>query len=106
MEEEYLTLAEIKEQLEKEQKERGELLSEQKLTLEHAKKFSKLSAKKAKNLAKELSKLDNITILNAVKIADLMPTHPDDLQAMFAKERVTITKEELEKVLEIVRKYV
>lgn len=102
---EYLTLAEIKEQLEKEQKERGELLSEQKLALEHAKKFTKLKAKDARKLVEELKKLEKVSELAAVKITDVLPTHNDDLQALFSKERSTLTGEEMEKILEIVRKY-
>jgi len=104
-EDEYLTLAEVKEELKKEQKEREELLSEQKLTLEHAKKFSKLTAKNARKLVNELKKLENMTEINAIKIADLMPDHQDDLQALFSKERVALSKEDMEKILEIVRKY-
>jgi DNA-directed RNA polymerase subunit F len=105
MDEEYLTLAEIKEHLEKEQKERGELLSEQKIALEHALKFSQLTAKKSRKLAKDLEKVENVSEIMAVKITDLMPTHIDDIQALFAKERLALSKEEMEKILEIVRKY-
>ncbi len=42
---------------------------------------------------------------NAVKIVDLMPTHMDDVRAIFAKERFALSKEDAEKVLEIVGKY-
>jgi DNA-directed RNA polymerase subunit F len=105
MEEKYLTLSEIKEQLEKEQKEREELLAEQKLALEHAKKFSKLSPSKAAKLVKQLTALEKVSEPLAVKIADLMPTHNDDLQALFAKERTSLTKEELDQILDIVRKF-
>ena len=105
MTEKYLTLSELKEHLEKEQKEREELLNEQKLALEHAKKFSKLKVKDARKLVEELETMKNITDIMAIKITDILPTHIDDMQALFAKERTILTNEEMEKVLEIVRKY-
>ena len=105
MEERHLTLAEIKEELEKAQKERGALLNEQTLALEHAKKFTKLTAKRSRELVKDLMELEKVSEPLAIKITDLMPRHNDDLQALFSKERMTLVKEEMEKILETVRKY-
>lgn len=105
MEEKYLTLSEIKEELEKEQKEREELLPEQKLALEHAKKFSKLTPAKAAKLVKQLMANEKVNESLAVKIADLMPDHNDDLQALFAKERTSLTKEEMDQILDTVKKF-
>src|SRR5437667_169023 len=42
---------------------------------------------------------------NAMKIVDLLPTHLDDVRAIFAKERFALSKEDADKVLEIVGKY-
>jgi len=54
---------------------------------------------------KELMEVPMMSPFNAVKIADLMPTHMDDVRAIFAKERFALSKEDAEKVLEIVGKY-
>lgn len=105
MEEKYLTLSEIKAELESEQKEREELLAEQKLALEHAKKFSRLSPANAAKLVKKLMANEKVNESLAVKIADLMPNHNDDLQALFAKERTSLTKEEMDQILDVVRKF-
>ncbi len=105
MDEKYLTLAEIREELENEQKQRDELLAEQKLALEHAKKFSKLSEANAAKLVKKLMENEKVNEPLAVKIVDLMPSHNDDLQALFAKERTSLTKEEMDQILETVRKF-
>jgi len=43
--------------------------------------------------------------VNAMKIADLIPTHADDVRAIFAKERFALSKEDMDHVLEIVREY-
>ncbi len=101
---EYITLAEAREILKKAAKKR-QLTHEQEIALQHLDQFTKLDAKKARNLVKELSEIEFISDVNAVKIADLLPTHPDDVRAIFAKERFTLGEDEIEKILETVRKY-
>lgn len=97
-------LAEVKEILLTRQEEQ-ELTAEQKLALEHCQKFSRLEAKKAKKLVKELGGLEFLTEQNVVKIADIMPTHADDVRVIFAKERANLEKKDIEKILSIVEKY-
>lgn len=104
-EEEYLSLAEVKKILEKERDHREELMPEQKLALSHADAFTKLSPTKAKQMVSELMKMDQMSEQNAFKIADVMPEHADEVRAIFSKERFTLTKEETEAVLKLVRKY-
>jgi DNA-directed RNA polymerase subunit F len=100
------SLAEVKNILKKIEKERGEMLYEQKIALEHANKFSKIPEKKAKDLLKELSELEFIKEIQAYKIADLIPTTEDDVKTIFAKERTTLGENEIKKILEIVGKYI
>lgn len=103
--EEYLSLADVKELLEKEKDNREELMPEQKLALSHADAFAKLSRTKVKKLVAELVKMDQMSEPNAYKIADLMPEEPEEVRAIFSKERFTLTKEETDQVLKLVRKY-
>jgi DNA-directed RNA polymerase subunit F len=103
--EEYLTVSEVKALLKKEQKERGELSQEQSLALQHAETFSRLSVKKARELVKELQEIEHVNEMYAVKITDLLPTEPEDVRAIFARERFTLSKEETERILETVAKY-
>ena len=103
--EEYLSLADVKELLEKEKDNREELMPEQKLALSHAESFAKLSKTKVKKLVAELVKMDQMSESNAYKIADLMPEEPEEVRAIFSKERFTLTKEETDQVLKLVRKY-
>jgi DNA-directed RNA polymerase subunit F len=100
-----VSLAEVKNILKKMSKERKELLYEQRISLEHAQKFAKLSMKKTGDLIKKLEGLDFLEQTHAYKIADLLPTTEDDVKAIFAKERVTLDGEKIKQVLEIVRKY-
>ncbi len=101
---EYLTVGEVKRLLEKEKKKR-ELSPEQKIALEHAKLFTKLDYKKNKKLRNELEKHELVSNANAARIADILPTHPDDVKIMFAKERFTLESKDIEQILKTVRKY-
>jgi DNA-directed RNA polymerase subunit F len=100
----YVSLSEVKNLLEKEEKKR-ELTYEQKLALEHAKHFSKLGITKAKNMVEELVKLERITEPFAFKIVDILPMHPEEVRAIFAKERFTLEDDEVKKIIKIVEKY-
>jgi DNA-directed RNA polymerase subunit F len=99
----YVSLAEVKNLLEKEGKKR-ELTYEQKLALEHAKHFSKIGVTKAKMMVEELCKLERITEPFANKIVDILPMHPEEVRAIFAKERFTLEEDEIKKILKIVEK--
>jgi len=105
MEESYVSLTELKGILEKEKGVRGELNPEQQYSLSHGSLFARVSADKVLLIVKELTEIPMMSPFNAVKIVDLMPTHLDDVRAIFAKERFSLSKEDAEKVLEIVGKY-
>ena len=105
MEEAHVSLAELKVILEKEKGARGELTPEQQYTLSHASLFARISVDKVAPMVKELMEIPMMPPFNAVKIVDCMPTHLDDVRAIFAKERFSLSKEDAEKVLEIVGKY-
>jgi DNA-directed RNA polymerase subunit F len=100
-----ISLAEVKNILKKISKERKELLYEQKIALEHAEKFARLSAKQTKDLISDLMKLDHVEELQAYKIADILPNTEDDIKAIFAKERYTPNDKEIKGILEIVKKH-
>lgn len=101
------TLAEVREWLEEAERNRGELTYEQKLALEHARAFAiKVTGAKSRELVGRLSKAsDKITEAHAVKLADLLPTHADDVRVIFAKERFQLEKDEMDKILETVQSY-
>jgi len=99
---EYVSLAEVKELLEAEQEKR-ELTYEQTLGLQHAQLFAGTTGKKAKKIIKELAKFEFISPMNAVKIADMLPEHPDDVRALFAKERFTLEQGDVDEIIKIVQ---
>jgi len=102
-----VTLAEVKEWLEEAERIRGELSYEQKLALDHARSFAlKLTGTQSRELVGRLRKAsDKLSEAHAVKIADLLPTHPDDVRVVLAKERFQLEKDEMDKILEAVQAY-
>ncbi len=103
MEDRLVTISEVLDLLNDEKEER-ELSYEQRMAQSHAETFAKLPVKKEKKLIKELVKFERIDLAHAIKIADILPDHPDDLRAIFAKDRFDLEPEEIEQVLEIIAK--
>jgi DNA-directed RNA polymerase subunit F len=101
--EKVVSLEEVKNLLTKEEKKR-ELSYEKRLALDHAKTFSTINITKTKKLVQELTKLERVSEPIAYKIAELLPTHPDDVRAIFAKERFNLEEKETNKIIELVTK--
>lgn len=102
-----VTLSEVKDLLVKEQVSRQELSYEQKLALDHADHFVKLTPEKSRELVARLVAVGGrMTEYYAYRFADLLPTHGDDVKAVFARERSSPDEAEIEKVLAIVRDYI
>jgi DNA-directed RNA polymerase subunit F len=105
MAERLITLSEVKELLEKAETERGELSYEQKLALEHARRFGRFTGANAKKLMDELMQNPKVDLANAIRIVDLVPTHADDVRAIFSKSRANLDDAEVQKILESAQKY-
>ncbi|OPY29695.1 MAG: RNA polymerase Rpb4 [Methanomassiliicoccales archaeon PtaU1.Bin030] len=103
-EERYVTLAEVKQLLENASRIR-ELTPDQKLALDHSQKVAKLTLEKAEALRAELSNLGFISEALCTKIADLLPTHSEDVRVLFTKERMVLEKKNIEQILSTVQKY-
>ena len=106
---EYITIAEAREIMEKiaeERKKRAELLFETRRALKHLRTFSKLPAEEAKKLVEELASLPQVgRRYLAVKLVDIMPRVSDEVRTIFAKERFTITPEQIQEILDVIDKY-
>jgi DNA-directed RNA polymerase subunit F len=101
----YVPISEVKNILKKIETERKEITYEQRIALEHANKFSKISNQKVKELIKDLKKLDFIDEIHINKIVDLLPLSDEDIKTIFAKERINIDDNKIRKILDIVNKY-
>ena len=101
-----VTLAEVKDLIEREQGIREDLTYEQKLALDHATHFVKLAPERSHELVDRLLALGGrVSEWYAYRIADILPTHEDDVRAIFARERSVPDKDEIEKVLAVVRDF-
>ncbi|MFB6169655.1 MAG: RNA polymerase Rpb4 family protein [Haloarculaceae archaeon] len=111
LEEEYLTTAEAKELLadleaERAADEEREMRYELARAIEHANRFAVLDADESRQLVAELQELEKVTDKTAHKIADLLPRDRDELRAVFAQERYSLSGDELDEILDVVAKYV
>ena len=85
----------------------GELHYEQKLALDYVRKFAPLSDKDAEKILEEFDalKIPRWKPRFGVKIVDLMPQTEEEVKAIFSKESISLKKEEITKVLEVLLKY-
>lgn len=101
-----VTLSEVKDILVREQGSRQDLSYEQKLALDHADHFVKLTPGKSRELVEKLLAVGGrVNEYYAHRFTDLMPTHADDVKAVYARERSVPDDAEIEKILSAVRDY-
>lgn len=82
-----------------------ELTYEQKLALEHLKKFTKLKPTQAKKFLEELSEVLRMSEETKIQILNLLPKTPDELRMIFTRENFSLKDNEIKKILEIIKKY-
>ena len=108
MSEQYVTLAEVRELLEAEAEIRGydNLLQSQKAAMDHAQTVCSISLDQANAIIDEVKQIDIVTDAVALKIADLLPRYPEDVRAIFSKERVTLEPAQIQQIIDIVEKHI
>jgi len=99
-----ITMAEAKNILIKREKVK-ELGYEQKLAAEHLKKFTKLKPEEAEKFMTELAAIVRMADDTAVQVANLLPKTNDELRLIFAREKFSLKEDEINHVLELVKKY-
>ncbi|MCL2510035.1 MAG: RNA polymerase Rpb4 family protein [Methanomassiliicoccaceae archaeon] len=104
MSEQYVTLAEVRDIL-TEEHEKRDLLSSQKSAMEHARAVCAISADDAKKIVEEVRTINGVSEYAAVKIADLLPMYPEDVRAIFSKERLNVEPKTIDQIVEVVSKY-
>lgn len=104
--EELLTLAEVKEMLFKiadERREKGiEVGYGFRKALHHADQFAKISGEKSRELVSKLLELEKMKPVIAIRIADILPQSRDEIRSIYAKEKYTLSNEELDQILDYV----
>jgi DNA-directed RNA polymerase subunit F len=82
-----------------------ELSYEQKLALEHLNKFTKLKPTEANKFLEELSGILRMSPETMVQILNIMPKNADELRMTFAREKFSLKEDEINKILEVIKKY-
>lgn len=111
IDEEYLTIPEVKELLAEIEAERAadeerEMRYELARAIEHVNRFSELSASDSRALVEELQEHEKVEPATAFKIVDLLPQTRDELRAVYAQERYSLSGDELDEIIHTVAQYV
>lgn len=102
--EKYIPLATVRKVLRKRTK--TDLAYEQKMALENAEEFTRLSEYDSYKVVKGLKKLDMRKLKDEfiVKIADTVPSNEEELMLVLSASKVSFKDEELKKILETIKK--
>ena len=74
-------------------------------SIDHADTLGKCSVETAKALYDELAGLEKITPTIASRIVNIMPASREEIRAIYAKERFALVTEDVDQILDILRKY-
>ena len=111
LDEEHLTISEAKELLAEVEADRAadedrEMRYELARAIEHVNRFALLTPEESRELVDELLELEKVDEATAYKVADLLPQDRDELRAVFAQQRYSLSGDELDDILNVVAKYV
>lgn len=81
-----------------------ELGHEQKVTLDYLRNVAKVNKSDIEEGKKKLTELGVLKEHQIILLLNLLPKNKDEIDVIFQKERTTLTKENIEKILEIVKK--
>jgi DNA-directed RNA polymerase subunit F len=73
--------------------------------IEHVNRFATLEAEESRELVEDLLELEKVDEPTAYKITDILPKDRDELRAVYAQERYTLSGDELDDILNVVAKY-
>ena len=104
--EERVTLPELRAALMGVESERiaaeKELSYEFRRSMDHANQLAKTTPDKSKELVDKLLKFEKMKPEIAYRIANIMPKSRDEVRAIFAKERFTLSPEEIDSIIDLV----
>lgn len=110
VDEQYLTVAEAKAVLERLETERAaedrEMRYELSRAIEHVNRFAELEPEEARAFVDDLLELEKVDEKTAHKIVDLKPRDRDELRAVYAQERFSLSGDELDEILAVVDRHV
>ena len=102
--EEDLSIHDAKRIIDERKKER-DLVYDQKICLEYLEKVATLTSTQVKNLVEELGAISILKPRYIALIVSMMPDTEEEVETLFSKERTNLKKEEIKKIVEIIKKY-
>ena len=110
VDEEYLTVAETKEilgeiEVERAADEEREMRYELSRAIEHVNRFAVLDPEESREFLAQLLELEKVDEKTAYKIVDLRPRDRDELRALYAQERYSLSGDELDEIINVVDRY-
>ncbi len=76
---------------------------EHKLALDHVRLLAQSSPKDSKAIIEKVIDLEHVDGYYAAKIADILPMHPDDVRSIFARERFSLGRDEIDSIINAVK---
>jgi len=76
---------------------------EHKLALDHVRLLAQSSPKDSKAIIEKVIELEHVDGYYAAKIADILPMHPDDVRSIFARERFSLGRDEIDSIINAVK---
>lgn len=84
------------------EKDEEELTHEQKIALENLTRHTKIKDEGTLDeLKEEILEIESLKEKHAYKLLEIVPEHESTVRAIFSKERVKLSEDEIEKILEI-----
>lgn len=100
--EKIIPFSEVKHILSK-REEQGELGYEQKIAAAYLKSVYKPAPTKVAKAMEELKKIEKLSEKQIVNIVNLLPQDLDDIRLIFSNERVDLSAEDRQKILDVVK---
>ena len=76
---------------------------EHKLALANVRVLAQSTPEISKAIIEKVSDLEHVDEYYAAKIADILPMHPDDVRSIFARERFSLGRDEIDSIINAVR---
>ncbi|MBI5398859.1 hypothetical protein HZB03_05335 [Candidatus Woesearchaeota archaeon] len=104
LEEDDVSMHEAKKIMLQREKER-ELIYDQKICLDYLKRTANLTEAQIKQISDELALIPILKTRHIKMILNILPETEEEVDLLFSKETTTLKKEEMQKIVEIVKKY-
>jgi DNA-directed RNA polymerase subunit F len=102
--EDDISIQEARHVMEK-RKEEKDLVYDQKICLEYLEKVAKLTQNQTNQLKDDLSGISILRPRHISMIMSMLPDTKEEVEMLFSKERTNLKKDEIDKIVEICRKF-